>query len=84
MNHYESIPARIGKHFWRIIVYSHPSYGRCTEYQFKRDDDYDCWHEDKRWPSYNSNDGMYMGCPKSIAAKVYYPNEAAIKAALNS
>ena len=84
MNHYESTPALIGKHFWRIIVYSHDAGKRYTEYQFKRDDGCDYWHEDKRWPSYNSNDGMYMGCPKSIAAKVYYPNEVAIKAALNS
>lgn len=82
MIYYESAPVRIGKHLWRVIVYLHACYGRCTEYQFMRADSADYWHEDARWPSYNSNDGTYAGCPKTLAAKVYYPNVDAIKAAL--
>ena len=81
MNHYESNPVKIGKHEWRVIVFTHPCYGRCTEYQFRRTNT-DYWHEDKRWPGYNGNDGTYAGCPKTLAQKVYYPNKPAIDAAL--
>ena len=81
--------ARIGKHEWRMIVYEQEQHdgklARFTEYQwrpvFQTWGD-TAWRYEDRWPRYNSNDGQYAGCPKSLAARVYYPNQPQINAAL--
>ena len=78
--YFESAPVTIGTHEWRMVVKDSHCYGRVTEYQFRTPGQ--MWRQDKEWPTYNSHDGTYAGCPKSLANKVFYPNEVAIKAAL--
>lgn len=77
---YQSPAMLIGKHEWRIIVKPSAYHGNCTEYQFRRIGQ-SYWRDSHDWPSYNINDGMYGGMPKTIA-RLYYQNEAEIKAAL--
>ena len=71
---FESNPVRLGKTLWRVVVKEDPFYGVVTEYQFQQD----YWRPAKEWPSYESNDGTYMGCPRSLVTKVYEANRVAI------
>jgi len=76
-NLFESEPMTIGKHDWRVIVYQHPSYGPCTEYQFRRSAlcglPVNRWNPDTEFHGYNHNDGMYAGLPKTLV-KLYKKN----------
>lgn len=78
-----STPAMIGDNEWRVIV--RPcDVGFCglrTYYQWRRIGSL-MWHADKEWPTFNDHDGTYMGCPRSLADKVFYPNQRAIETAL--
>ena len=76
-----SPPAVIGDHEWRVIVRPSVLDRRCTEYQWRRIGSLP-WRPAGEWPTYNLNDGLYMGCPRSLADKVFYPNRPAIEAAL--
>ena len=76
-----STPAVIGENEWRVIVRPSVFDGRCTEYQWRRIGSL-MWHPAGEWPTYNHNDGVYMGCPRSLADKVFFPNQQAIEAAL--
>jgi hypothetical protein len=61
---------RIGEHDWRIIVYAHDRYHRCTQYEFRGPksprDRHGRWTVDERWPTYNDHDGEYAGCPRTL------------------
>ena len=59
-----SSPLRIGKTDWRLVVHR-GSYGVCVDYQWRRYDD-DPWCSAESWPSYNGNDGMFAGLPKTL------------------
>lgn len=76
-----STPAVIGDNEWRVIVRPSVFYGLCTEYQWRRIGSLN-WHPASEWPTYNHNDGVYMGCPRSLADKVFYPDQWAIETAL--
>lgn len=76
-----SPPAVIGDHEWRVIVRPGVVDGRCTEYQWRRIGSR-AWRPASEWPTYNDNDGLYMGCPRSLADRVFFPNQPAIEAAL--
>lgn len=80
-HYFESAPVKIGDHEWRVVVKDSGFYGRVTEYQY-RYAGAERWRPDTEWPTYNSNDGMYAGCPKSLATRVYRANKLAIDAAL--
>lgn len=76
-SHYITPPMRIGRTWWRCVVFSHATYGRCTEYQWIRDDPSgfyhgDCWRAGNQWPSYernhnNSNGGLPAGLSRLYA-----------------
>ena len=80
-------PYRIGEHEWRLRVKSvtsrvHPCLdGRYTEYQWRARRPGEPWESDRNWPSYNGNDGVYGGCPRSLV-KIFRDHEGAIGAAL--
>ena len=76
-----SAPAVIGENEWRVIVRPSVLDGRCTEYQWRRIGSLP-WRQAGEWPTFNHNDGLYMGCPRSLADKVFFPNQPAIEAAL--
>ena len=76
-----STPAVIGDNEWRVIVRPSVLDGLRTEYQWRRIGSLP-WRQAGEWPTYNHNDGMYMGCPRSLADKVFFPNQPAIEAAL--
>lgn len=40
------------------------------------------WQDMEKWPRYESNDGVYAGCPKGLVA-LYEKHEHAIKVALS-
>jgi hypothetical protein len=78
----ETAPVKIGKHEWRAIVYAHPSYGNCSDYEWRTPAQLglpaSTWQSSKEWPRYDSDNGATAGLPKSIRSKVYSPNAAAI------
>lgn len=53
----------IGKHEWRLIVYTHEHYENCTEWQFRGPTSVRMgwnptrWLNSDHWPTYNHNDG---------------------------
>lgn len=65
----------IGHTNWRVQVYEHPTYGRCTRYQWH---DGSNWRNEKEHPRYNSHDGTYAGLPKGLRV-LYYDNLPAIE-----
>lgn len=78
--HYASQPMTIGKHDWRVIVTdSRFGNSRCTEYQWRRGRE--DWRPSKSWPTYDINNGMTLGLPKSLA-KLYAREKIALDAAL--
>jgi len=78
---YESPALKIGKNEWRIVVFRHRYYGRCTRYEFSG--------PAARFPGWNNADTFpgYAGrrqekaWPKT-SAKVYYDNAIEINKAL--
>jgi hypothetical protein len=87
---YATPPMTIGKHEWRLIVYpSNYGHGNVTEYQWRQLPmsglpewtQPQHWRHEQDWPSYNHNDGMYAGMPRTLK-KLYERHEAEIKAAL--
>lgn len=86
---FASEPMKIGKKEWRVIVYQSKQYGFVTSYQFRipADRTWDhkatLWADMVEWPSYNSNDGMYAGCPKTLV-KLYNNNKTQIEKALGN
>lgn len=86
--HYTTPTHVIGKHEWRLIVYTDDHYGRCTEYQFRGPNSIrNGWHPSRwldsdHWPTYNHNDGSHGGLPKGLTA-LYNEHVQEIKAALH-
>ena len=66
--HYATNPVKIGKHQWRLVVFSNSVHGRCTAHQFRQSET-DAWRDYHEWPSYNFNDGCFAGLPRSLANK---------------
>lgn len=70
---YESAPMPISKKEWRLVVYDARGYLGAkvfTDYEW-REPAWNTlppgdWHSMKDWPGYNSNDGMYSGCPRTL------------------
>lgn len=70
---YQSAPMTIGKKEWRLVVYDACGYlgaKAFTDYEW-REPAWNTlppgdWHSMKAWPTYNSNDGMYSGCPRTL------------------
>lgn len=80
---FQSESARIGKHWWRILVRQGHG-GRHTEYQFRRaepNDGLSQWRGQRDWPAYNTND-PYCGLPRTLS-KLHKANEQEIRAALD-
>ena len=78
--YYASEPIKIGKHDWRVIVVdSRFGNSRCTEYQWRGMFGY--WRSSRDWPSYDINNGMTLGLPKTLA-KLYEREKDALSAVL--
>jgi hypothetical protein len=80
--YYYVSPAKIvGKHLWRIVV-KNGLLGRATEYQFRVSDNSTApWKSHTEWPSYDFNDGTYLGLPKRLV-RIYKAHESEIEEAL--
>jgi len=80
--HYTSPPQTIGRNDWRIIVDDSRAIPgqRSTAFQFRRQHT-DAWQSQRLWPSYNINDGMHLGLPRSVAG-IYRQHADAIAAAI--
>lgn len=86
---FETPPMKIGKHEWRCVVMESAFGGRSTLYQYRRaaykTGDYEHsagrWQDQRSWPRYNINDGLFLGLPKSLQ-RLYSDHEAEIKAHL--
>lgn len=80
---WSSEPMRIGRHDWRLIVFEHDRYGRCTRYEFRgpaavhSNSDGSAWSSERKWPSWDGNhsDG---GMPKTLRA-LFDRNEAKVR-----
>lgn len=80
-NKLETPSVKIGKNEWRLIVRpSNYGPGLCTEYEWRKPGE-QYWRGQRSFQRYDFNDSNY-GLPISIAKKIYYPNLAAIEAAL--
>lgn len=83
--YYETPEVTIGKHQWRCVV-KDGRWGIVTEYQFRLipppGQPAPTWTDGREWPTYNINDGMYLGMPKSLTS-LYEQYKEQIKAALN-
>lgn len=67
--HYTTPEVKIGKHEWRLVVFSATAKSqRYTAHQFREIGAY-MWIDYHEWPSYNFNDGCFAGLPKSLANK---------------
>jgi hypothetical protein len=77
---YATPPMTIGKHEWRLIVYPHYTGSNVTSYQWRGDAE-DYWRDQRDWPRYNFNDGMYMGLPKTLV-RLHEQHRGEIEAAL--
>jgi len=78
--YYASEPIKIGKHAWRVIVTdSRFGNSRCTEYQWRGE--FGNWRGSKEWPSYDINNGMTLGLPKTLS-KLYARGKIAVDLAL--
>jgi hypothetical protein len=77
---YATPPMTIGKHEWRLIVYPYYTGGNVTSYQWRGDAE-DYWRDQRDWPRYNFNDGMYMGLPKTLV-RLHEQHRGEIEAAL--
>lgn len=69
-NAYESPPMLIGKHEWRTVVRPYYLGKMSSVYQWRRFDpgaQYpERWQDQSEWPSYNFNDGCYLGLPRTL------------------
>jgi hypothetical protein len=66
---FTSPPMKFGKTFWRFVVLpSRFDYGLVTDYEWLNTavSDNGIWYPSNQWPSYNFNDGLYAGLPKSL------------------
>ena len=77
---------KIGKHEWRIVVVTHERYGRVTAYQWRKVAHElaprpNSWRSDREWPTYNGDDGIYCGLPKTLI-RIYEKQQDEIGAAL--
>ena len=75
-----SNPMKIGKYEWRVIVYESQYYGRCTDYEWRMSKE-GAWLSMTDWPHYDSHDGEYSGCPKTLK-KLYAKNLGKVENAL--
>ena len=77
---YETPEMLIGKHRWKMIVYR--TYGSKVYTDFLWWDDWRWrWRSSENWPTYNSNDGTYAGCPRTLR-KLYEAHKTEIEIAL--
>ena len=85
---YTSTPMRIGKREWRAVVYQNP--GSCgpvafTDYEWRypafSNIEADRWESMTTYPGYDSNDGTWAGCPKTLR-RLYLLYQTEINAAL--
>lgn len=64
-----SPPMKIGKTFWRFVVLpSRYGPGLVTDYEWLNTEysNAGIWYPSNQWRSYNINDGMYAGLPKTL------------------
>lgn len=80
MIYYTSPPYPIGRHFWRFVVKQSLYYGRVSEYQWSTTQAGE-YRPDKDWPTYDSNDGIYAGCPHGLR-RIFDTHRNEIDAAL--
>src|SRR5271163_3872438 len=68
--HFTSPAMKFGKTFWRFVVLPSRRYHAAvvTDYEWLNTDysDSGVWYPSDQWRSYNHNDGMFAGLPKSI------------------
>ena len=73
---FSSEPMRIGLKEWRVVVYEEQG-GRFTDYEWRYSEyinrqsgqvieEASEWKSMRYWPDYNSNDGMFAGCPRTL------------------
>jgi len=63
---YATPACKIGVHEWRYVVYRNRRGSPPMTYHWRRIGNV-LWQDQEQWPTYNHNDGMYAGCPKSCA-----------------
>jgi len=75
----------IGKHRWKMIVYRTPHNHVYTDFLWWDDWGFGAgrWQSMEEWPKYNSNDGLYAGCPHTLR-KLYDAHKAEIEDTLNA
>lgn len=80
--HWASLPMKIGKHEWRVVVFAHEMYGPCTQYEF-RGPKAPWWKSEKAWSDasrhWRGYDGnhCYSGMPKGLT-RLYEANKGKI------
>lgn len=73
---YISEPMKIGKHIWRMVF----SKAKDTfTYEWKSAEYSDHWRTQSSWATYDFNDGIYLGLPKSLV-KLYQREEPTLLA----
>ena len=92
---FTSEPMKIGKKEWRVVVYDAQAYldtYAFSDYEWRYPayinqqtgqviQAADPWRSMADWPTYNSNDGMYAGCPKTLR-RLYDQHRPEIEKAL--
>lgn len=76
---YATSPMTIGKHQWRLIVYTSQYYGIVSCFQWRRDGE--PWRDQRDWPRYDINDGTWGGMPKTLRT-LWLRHQEEIRAAL--
>jgi len=78
---YETPETKIGKHLWKAVVYRYRSERAYLDYLWF-DSSRGRWRSSEEWPTWNSNDGTYAGCPKTLV-RLYERHKTQIDAALS-
>lgn len=84
--HYASPVVLIGAHEWRVLVISSDDMSsdapcRVSHSQWRRSGEAD-WNSYRDWPSYDFNDGVFGGLPRTLSTKLYDRFRRDIDAAL--
>jgi len=85
---YQSPPRKIGRREWRVVVYDARGYlgaSVFTDYEWRypafSNIEATAWESMQSYPTYDSNDGMYAGCPQTLR-KLYNLHRTEIDAAI--
>jgi hypothetical protein len=85
---FTSEPKKIGKREWRVVVchFTKNDGGPFVEYEwrwpaYKDLDPAGPWEPMSKYPSYDSNDGAWAGCPKRLRT-LYEVNKAKLQEAM--